>query len=48
MTQNQKSANMPPKGSEIEGLKDGQLWGEIVADEGKIWKLNNGRIAKQI
>ena len=34
-------------GSEIEGLKDGQLWGEIVADEGKIWKLNNGRIAKK-
>merc|ERR1712039_418324 len=33
-------------GSTIRG-KDGSIWGRVVADEGKHWKLEGGRIAKK-
>merc|ERR1712070_170793 len=45
-------SNLPLKrpaegvGATIAG-KDGEVWGVVVADEDKVWKLESGRIAKK-
>jgi hypothetical protein len=35
------------RGREIVSIADGTSWGEVIADEGNVWRLASGRIAKK-